>query len=72
MLVGLAVEIGETGVLGRALGDLSDNDGRGTVCAVEMLRDSFGLTAARVYIVANEESTISCSRFKKATIEIKL
>ena len=60
MLVGLAAEIGDTGVRGRVLGDLSDSDGRGTFCAAEMLKDSFGLTtrAVVVYIVTNEESTI--------------
>jgi hypothetical protein len=59
LLVGLAAEIGETGVRGRALGDLSDSDGRGTFCAAEMLKDSFGLTtrAVVVYIVTDEEST---------------
>lgn len=60
MLVGLAAEIGETGVRGRALGDLSDSDGRGAFCTAEMLKDSFGLTtrAVAVYIVTDEESTI--------------
>jgi hypothetical protein len=60
LLVGLDAEIGETGVRGRALGDLSDSDGRGTFCAAEMLKDSFGLTtrAVVVYIVTDEESTI--------------
>ena len=58
MLVGLAAEIGETGVRGRALGDLSDSDGRGTFCAAEMLKDSFGLTTRAVYIVTDEEFTI--------------
>lgn len=42
MVVGLAAEIGETGVRGRALGDLSDNVGRVVFCAAEILRESFG------------------------------
>jgi hypothetical protein len=58
MLDGLAAEIGETGVRGRALGDLSDSDGRGAFCTAEMLRDSFGLTTRAVYIVTDEESMI--------------
>lgn len=59
MLVGLAAKIGETGVRGRALGDLSDSVGRGAFCTAEMLKDSFGLTtrAVVVYIVTDEEST---------------
>lgn len=60
MLVGLAAETGEIGVRGRALGDLSDNVGRGAFCTAEMLRDNFGLTtrAVVVYIVTDKESTI--------------
>ena len=39
---GLAVDIGEMGVRGSALGDLS---GREAVCAAAMHRDSLGLAA---------------------------
>lgn len=42
MVVGLAAAIGETGVRGRALGDLSDSVGRVVFCAAEILKESFG------------------------------
>lgn len=48
MLVGLAAEMGEMGVRGRALGDLSDREGRVTFCAAEMLKESFGFMARAV------------------------
>jgi hypothetical protein len=52
LLVGLAAEMGEMGVRGRALGDFSDNEGRVAFCAAEMLKDSFGfMTRAVLYIL---------------------
>lgn len=53
MLDGLAVETGERGDRGSALGDLSESDGRVVFCAAEMFKDSAGLAAERAaYIVA--------------------
>lgn len=54
MLVGLAAEMGEMGVRGRALGDLSDREGRVTFCAAEMLKESFGFMARAVLYMTVE------------------
>ena len=58
MAVGLAVDTGEIGVRGTGPGDLSESDGRGVVCAAEMLKESFGREAARA------ASILADSRFK--------
>lgn len=59
MLDGLAADIGEIGVRGKALGDLrvigdlSGKDGRVAFCAAEMLKDSFGfIIRAELYMMA--------------------
>lgn len=56
LVLGLAADTGEIGVRGIAPGDLRDSDGRGAVCAAEMLKESLGRVAARAaYILTVSE-----------------
>jgi hypothetical protein len=71
MAVGLAAEIGETGVRGMGPGDLSDSVGLVVFCAAEILKESFGFMERTP--PASIVTVLSTRRLKlKVSLKMKL